>query len=83
MKEWLSSNSIFANVITGLTQPIFNQEQIKTRFEIAKAIQEKEYLQFEQSLLTAGKEVSDALDTIMKHINLPLEKKSRCLEKSH
>ncbi|GIZ08510.1 efflux transporter outer membrane subunit [Flavobacterium sp. UMI-01] len=61
IKQWLSANSIFASVITGLTQPIFNQRQIKTRFEIAKANQEKAYLQFEQSLLTAGKEVSDAL----------------------
>ena len=61
LKEWFSANSLFANVITGLTQPIFNQRQIKTKFEIAKANQEKAYLQFEQSLLTAGKEVSDAL----------------------
>ncbi|RTY80135.1 efflux transporter outer membrane subunit [Flavobacterium sp. LS1P28] len=61
LKEWFSANSLFANIITGLTQPIFNQRQIKTRFEIAKANQEKAYLQFEQSLLTAGKEVSDAL----------------------
>ncbi|MFV5703164.1 efflux transporter outer membrane subunit [Flavobacterium sp. XS2P12] len=61
LKEWFSANSIFANVVTGLTQPIFNQRQIKTRFEIAKANQEKAYIQFEQSLLTAGKEVSNAL----------------------
>ncbi|WP_188051023.1 efflux transporter outer membrane subunit [Flavobacterium sp. GP15] len=61
LKEWFSANSLFANVITGLTQPIFNQRQIKTKFEIAKANQEKAYIQFEQSLLTAGKEVSDAL----------------------
>jgi multidrug efflux system outer membrane protein len=61
IKEWFSANSIFANVITGLTQPIFNKRQVKTKFEIAKANQEKAYLQFEQSLLTAGKEVSDAL----------------------
>jgi NodT family efflux transporter outer membrane factor (OMF) lipoprotein len=61
LKEWFSANSIFANIITGLTQPIFNQRQVRTKFEIAKANQEKAYLQFEQSLLTAGKEVSDAL----------------------
>jgi len=61
LKEWFSANSIFANIITGLTQPIFNQREVKTKFEIAKANQEKAYLQFEQSLLTAGKEVSDAL----------------------
>lgn len=61
INKWLSANSIFASVITGLTQPIFNQRQIKTKYEIAKANQEKAYLQFQQSLLTAGKEVSDAL----------------------
>lgn len=56
-----SANSLFANVVTGLTQPIFNQRQIKTRYQIAKANQEKAYLQFQQSLLVAGREVSDAL----------------------
>lgn len=61
LKEWFSANSIFANAVTGLTQPLFNQRQIRTKFEIAKANQEKAYIQFEQSLLTAGKEVSDAL----------------------
>ncbi|SDW51424.1 efflux transporter outer membrane subunit [Flavobacterium degerlachei] len=61
LKEWFSANSLFANVITGLTQPIFNQRQVKTKYEIAQANQEKAYLQFEQSLLTAAKEVSDAL----------------------
>ena len=61
IKEWLSARSLFANVVTGLTQPIFNQRQIKTRYEVAKANQEQAYLQFEKSLLTAGKEVSDAL----------------------
>jgi multidrug efflux system outer membrane protein len=61
LKEWFSANSFFANIVTGLAQPIFNQRQIKTKFEIAKANQEKAYLQFEQSLLNAGKEVSDAM----------------------
>lgn len=61
LKEWFSANSLFANIVTGLTQPIFNQRQIKTRYEVAKSNQQKAYLQFEQSLLTAGKEVSDAL----------------------
>lgn len=61
IRQWLSANSIFTNIVSGLTQPIFNQRQIKTRYEIAQANQQKAYLQFEQSLLTAGKEVSDAM----------------------
>ncbi|WP_286914699.1 efflux transporter outer membrane subunit [Flavobacterium sp. UBA4197] len=61
LKEWFSTNSLFANIVAGLTQPIFNQRQIRTKYEVAKSNQEKAYLQFEQSLLNAGKEVSDAL----------------------
>lgn len=61
LKDWLSANSIFTNVISGLTQPIFNQRQNKTRLEVAKANQQKAYLTYEKTLLTAGKEVSDAL----------------------
>jgi len=61
LNQWFSANSLFANVVTGLTQPIFNQRLIKTRYEVAKANQQRAFLQFEQSLLTAGKEVSDAL----------------------
>lgn len=61
LKDWFNTKSIFANIITGITQPIFNQRQNKTRLEVAKANQQKAYLQFEKSLLVAGKEVSDAL----------------------
>lgn len=61
LKEWFSANSLFANVIAGLTQPLFNQRQIRTRYEIAKAQQEQAYVDFEQSLVNASREVSDAL----------------------
>ncbi len=61
IKEWFSANSLFANIVAGLTQPIFNQRQIRTRYEAAQAVQEQAYIQFELSLVNAGKEVSDAL----------------------
>lgn len=61
LQNWFSAKSLFASIITGLTQPIFNQRQIRTQYEVAKANQQVAYLQFEKSLLTAGKEVSDAL----------------------
>ncbi len=61
LKEWFSANSIFANVVTGLTQPIFNGRKIRTQYEVSKTQQEQAYIQFEQTLVTAGKEVSDAL----------------------
>jgi outer membrane protein, multidrug efflux system len=61
IKEWFSVNSLFANVVTGLTQPLFNQRQIRTRYEIAEAERMQAYIQFEQALVNAGREVSDAL----------------------
>lgn len=61
LKEWFSANSLFANVVTGLTQPLFNKRQIRTSVEVAKANQEAAFLKFQQTLLVAGREVSDAL----------------------
>ena len=61
LKTWFSTNSLFASVLTGLTQPIFNGRQIRTRHEVAKATQEQAYVRFEQSIVTASQEVSNAL----------------------
>lgn len=61
IKQLFEANSLFANVVTGLVQPVFNQRQNKTRLEVARATQEQAYVRFEQSLVTAGREVSDAL----------------------
>lgn len=61
LKDWFSANSLFASVVTGLTQPLFNGRQIKTRYEVSKAQHEQAYVRFEQALVTASKEVSDAL----------------------
>ena len=59
--QLFSVNSLFANVLAGLTQPILNQRQIKTQYEVSLANKEIAYLNFRKSVLTAGKEVSDAL----------------------
>lgn len=61
LKDWFSANSLFATVVSGLTQPLFNGRQIRTRYEISKAQHEQAYVKFEQTLITASKEVSDAL----------------------
>ncbi|MGN6619430.1 MAG: efflux transporter outer membrane subunit [Ilyomonas sp.] len=53
--------SIFYNIIGGLAQPIFNKGQNKARLRIAKAQQQEAYYAYQQSLLNAGAEVSDAL----------------------
>ena len=56
-----SVNSLFASLIGGLAQPILNKRQIKTNYEVSLANKETAYLNFRKTVLTAGKEVSDAI----------------------
>ena len=56
-----SANSVFANVLVGLAQPILNKRQIRTNYEVNLANQERAYLNFRKTILNAGNEVSDAL----------------------
>jgi NodT family efflux transporter outer membrane factor (OMF) lipoprotein len=62
-EDWFSTSSIFSNVIGNLTQPLFNKRNIRTQYEVAKAKQAEAKYSFKRSLLTASKEVSDALYT--------------------
>ena len=56
-----NANSVFANVLVGLAQPILNKRQIRTNYEVSLANQERAYLNFRKTILNAGNEVSDAL----------------------
>jgi len=59
--DFISANSLFLSLIAGLTQPIFNRRQIRTEYEVALSEQEQALLNFERTLLTASREVSDAM----------------------
>ncbi|WP_231458910.1 MULTISPECIES: efflux transporter outer membrane subunit [unclassified Pedobacter] len=54
-------NSIFYNIVGGLTQPIFARGQNKARLRTAQATQQQAFYTFQQTLLTGGQEVSNAL----------------------
>jgi multidrug efflux system outer membrane protein len=54
-------NSVFYNIAAGLTQPIFNQGINKARLKTAQAQQMEALNNFQQTLLVAGQEVSNAL----------------------
>lgn len=69
VKDWFSTSSLMANVVSGLTQPIFNRRALRTNMEVAKSNQEIAYLNFEKALVSAGKEVSDALATYENETN--------------
>lgn len=53
--------SFVASIGAGLTQPIFNRRANKTRLEVARLQQREAALGFQNTLLNAGREVSDAL----------------------
>ncbi|SHM83798.1 efflux transporter, outer membrane factor (OMF) lipoprotein, NodT family [Cyclobacterium lianum] len=61
LDQLFSLNSVFANIIAGLSQPIFNGRALKTQYEVALSQEEQAYLNFRQTLLNAEKEVSDAM----------------------
>ena len=52
---------IIKNAIVSLTQPIFNRGALIANLKITKAQQEQARLNFQQTLLNAGAEVSNAL----------------------
>ncbi|MDB5017115.1 MAG: oprM 1, partial [Mucilaginibacter sp.] len=60
LKDFFIS-SIFYNIAAGLTQPIFNQGINKARLKIAQAQQIEALNNFQQTILVAGNEVSNAL----------------------
>ncbi len=54
-------NSVFYTLAAGLTQPIFNQGINKARLTTAIAQQKEAMYNFQQTMLVAGQEVSNAL----------------------
>lgn len=58
--------SLFGVVAGGLTQPIFQQKQLRTAYDLAKIDREKVVIGFRQTVLTAVAEVSDELVKIEK-----------------
>ena len=52
---------MIASAVGSLTQPIFNRGALTARLRVAKAQQEEALISFEQAILNAGSEVSNAL----------------------
>jgi outer membrane protein TolC len=59
--DLLVPGSLFYNLIGGLTQPIFAQNQNEARLDRRRARQTQARLELRRTLLTAGSEVSNAL----------------------
>ena len=61
LSDLFDPSSIAANIGAGIVQPIFNRRANKTRLIVAEAQQKEALINFQNSLLIAGQEVSDAI----------------------
>ena len=61
LEELINPYSFFANVAASLSQPILQRRQLRTQQEVSEAGREIAYQQYRSAILTAGREVSDAL----------------------
>lgn len=61
LSGFFKAENIFANIVGGLTQPLFARKQLTANLKITKAQQEEALLNFEKSVLNASREVSDIL----------------------
>jgi outer membrane protein, multidrug efflux system len=60
--EFFKPANIAANIVGGLSQPLFFKRQLKSNLEIAKAQQAEALLNFQTTVLTAGQEVSNIMN---------------------
>ena len=61
VKEWFTPTGLFAQLTAGLLQPIFGKRQNQTKLAVAKATYQEQIYRFQQKVLEASKEVSNAL----------------------
>ena len=63
LSKFFRPENIIANILGGITQPIFAKKQLTGQLKIRKAQQEEALLTFEKTVLSASQEVSNILYT--------------------
>ena len=69
-----------ASAVASLVQPLFMKGQLRANLKIAKAQQESAQLRFEQSLINAGVEVSNALGSYQSAMQQELSRQKQVKE---
>ena len=73
LRDFMKGDSIVWSVGAGLFQPLFNAGRIKRNYEAAQARFDQALGQYQQTALTAYREVADALITIQKLAEVRVE----------
>ncbi len=63
LSQFFDPKKIIANIVGGLTQPLFAGNQLRGQLKVARAQQEEALLTFEQTVLKASQEVSNIMFT--------------------
>ena len=63
LSDFFKPENLLANIIGGLTQPLFAGNQLRGQVKIMKAQQEEALFAFQKTVLAAGQEVSNILFT--------------------
>lgn len=63
LSNFFKPENILANIIGNLTQPLFNKKQLTGNLKVAKAEQQEALLTFEETVLSAGQEVTNILNS--------------------
>lgn len=63
LSQFFKPENILANILGGVTQPLFARKQLIGQLKVAKAQQEEALLTFEKTVLSASQEVSNILYT--------------------
>jgi HAE1 family hydrophobic/amphiphilic exporter-1 len=61
LSDFFKPANLLANVIGGLTQPVFAGRQLRAQVTVTKAQEEEALVNFQKTALTAAREVSDVL----------------------
>jgi len=66
LTNFFQPENLLANIIGGLTQPLFAGNQLRAQVSVTKLQEEEALLNFQKTTLTAAREVSDILFTYAK-----------------
>ncbi len=69
LSDFFKPENIAANFVAGIAQPIFYNKRLKGNLAISKSQQEEALLNFKNTVLTAGQEVSDILFSFKSSVN--------------
>ncbi|MDR3267975.1 MAG: TolC family protein [Tannerella sp.] len=66
LTDFFKPENLLANIVGGLTQPLFAGNQLRAQIVVTKAQEEEALINFQKTALTAAREVSDILYTYEK-----------------